>query len=379
MEPDWLNKIIASSPAFVVDETCIKRRLRSLVELRQASGCKVLYSIKALPLQSVLRLAATQLDGLSVSSLFEAKLARETIGDSGSIHLTTPGLRVDEFAEVAGLCSHISFNSLSQWRSMGNLVGGYSAGLRLNPKLSFADDRRYDPCRLNSKLGIAIDALDRVAWRGKIEGLHFHTVFGREDFAPLIQIIGSLRNKLTENGHELKWLNLGGGYLYSQVVDRQPFIELVRALKRDYGVNVYIEPGNDIVKQAGYLFSTVIDRFDSDGKTVAVLDTSINHLPEVFEYQRSPEIVLDHPGDVPVILAGSTCLAGDIFGEYGFSNIPAIGDRVVFKNQGAYSLIKANRFNGYNLPDIYRWNGSDLRRLKHYDYQDYRRQWSVEG
>lgn len=379
MEPGFLNNNIPSSPAFIIAEQSILSRLQSLAELRQASGCKVLYSIKALPLQSVLRIAAEELDGLSVSSLFEAKLARETIVDSGSIHLTTPGLRTDEFAEIASLCSHISFNSLSQWQTMSNLGGEYSAGLRLNPKISFTDDQRYDPCRLHSKVGIDINSLNRIDWRGRIEGLHFHSVFGRQDFAPLIEIVERLKPQLKVQGHGLKWLNFGGGYLYSQIADRQPFIGLVQSLREDYGVDVYIEPGNDIVNQAGYLCSTVIDCFDSDGKTVAVLDTSVNHLPEVFEYQKSPELVQTQPGDIPVILAGSTCLAGDLFGEYGFSRTPAIGDRIVFKNLGAYSLIKANRFNGYNLPDIYRWDGKDLALVKHYDYQDYRRQWRVEG
>lgn len=378
MEPSWLNHEISSSPAFVIDEPGIQRRLESLVELREASGCRVLYSIKALPLQSVLRLAAAELDGLSVSSLFEAKLARETIGDNGSIHLTTPGLRPAEFAKIGELCSHISFNSLTQWQSMSAIGGVFSAGLRLNPKMSFVDDRRYDPCRQHSKLGVDIDSLERGEWLEKIEGFHFHTVFSRKDFEPLLNIIERLKTRFDIKGSELKWLNMGGGYLYSQVSDRQPFIDLVKALKRDYGVTVYIEPGNDIVNQAGYLFSTVIDRFVSDGKTVVVLDTSINHIPEVFEYQKSPELVQCQPGDIPVILAGSTCLAGDIFGEYGFKRIPAIGERIVFKNQGAYSLIKANRFNGYNLPDIYRWNGDNLTCLKQYDYRDYHHQWRVE-
>ena len=374
-----LNERVPTTPAFVIDQIDVSRRLQKLAELREETGCKILYSMKALPLQSVLKLAADVCDGISVSSLFEAKLAREVIGDRGSVHLTTPGLRKDEFAELSTLCSHISFNSINQQTNMAGLGAAYSPGLRLNPKMSFVDDQRYDPCRSHSKLGVEIDFLAASDHVRHLEGLHFHTVFSSKDYAPLLKTIEIIREKLLGRADKLKWLNLGGGYLFSQIEYRQPFVELVQNLRRDYSIDVFIEPGNDVVKEAGYLLGSVIDLFDSNGKTVAVLDTSVNHSPEIFEYQYQPELLGLQSGETSVILAGSTCLAGDLFGEYPFQRAPEIGDRIIFKNCGAYSLIKANRFNGYNLPDVYAWDGENLLRLKHFDYKDYRRQWLVDG
>lgn len=379
MERQLFGEKIATTPAFVIDETDVRRRLQSLALLREESGCKVLYSMKALPLQSILELAIEVSDGISVSSLFEARLARECIADHGSVHLTTPGLRQEEFPELSELCSHVSFNSTSQWRTMAGLGEAFSPGLRLNPKVSFVYDQRYDPCRSHSKLGVDIDSLDTLDGIEQLEGVHFHTVFSSPDFTPMSRTVEIIRYRLLNKMRNLKWLNLGGGYLFSQIEQRGAFIELVQGLRWDYAIDVYIEPGNDVVKQAGYLVSTVIDRFDSGGKTVAILDTSVNHNPEVFEYQYQPELLRQSLGDVPIILAGSTCLAGDLFGEYGFASKPEVGDRIVFKHCGAYSLIKAHRFNGYNLPDIYNWDGKNFHRLKHYDYQDYRRQWLVNG
>nr|WP_305906773.1 hypothetical protein [Methylomarinum sp. Ch1-1]MDP4519479.1 hypothetical protein [Methylomarinum sp. Ch1-1] len=184
---------------------------------------------------------------------------------------------------------------------------------------------------------------------------------------------------LSKQASALKWLNLGGGYLFSQIEDKGAFVQLVKALKGDFALDVYIEPGKDIVGRAGYLCTRVIDRFDSDGKTVLIVDSTVNHHPEIFEYQRAAELLNPQQGEVPVILAGSSCLAGDLFGEYRFDKTPEIGERIVFKNLGAYSLIKANRFNGYNLPTIYNWDGKNLMQLKQDDYQDYRKQWRVGG
>jgi carboxynorspermidine decarboxylase len=171
---------------------------------------------------------------------------------------------------------------------------------------------------------------------------------------------------------------MGGGYLFGDIENHQPFIALVRQLRQEFGLEVYIEPGKAIVGQAGYLVSSVIDRFNSDGKIIAVLDSSVNHNPEVFEYQRQPAL-LEHQADggYPVTLVGSSCLAGDVFGDYRFQQPLHIGDRVVFSHVGAYSLIKANRFNGYPLPDVYVLNQQQLTPLQHDSYQAYRQQWHI--
>lgn len=366
---------IPTSPAFVLDEDQIIANLQPLQALREAAGCKILYSMKALPLAPLLELVKGRVDGISVSSLFEARLAKEVLGErGGSIHLTTPGLRPEEFAELGGICSHISFNSLPQYQRLHGLTGGYSKGLRINPKLSFAADSRYDPCRRHSKLGIDIELLQAGLPAG-VEGLHFHTVFAREDFAPLLQTVANLM-PLLRCHRNLKWLNLGGGYLYNSIAEQRPLIELIKQLKAEFALDVYLEPGKAVAGNAGYLLTTVLDRFVSDGKTVLVLDTSVNHHPEVFEYQIKPPLLEEvKEGGHVALLAGSTCLAGDLFGEYRFNRIPEVGERLVFSNVGAYSLIKANRFNGYNLPDIYRINQGCLFPYKRYDYEDYRRQW----
>ena len=368
---------LESTPAFVIDENRLIKNLTKLVELKTQSGCQVLYSMKALPLELVLKLAREYLDGLSVSSLFEAQLAKEILGDTGTIHITTPGLRDNEFKQISELCTHISFNSICQYQRLADFDTKKSNfGLRLNPKLSFAKDSRFDPCRPYSKLGIDIDSLEPIV--DKIEGLHFHTVFSTTDYLPLVETITLLKQKLGDKLSQLKWLNLGGGYLYSQIHNHQPFIDLVKQLKIEYDLEVYIEPGKTIVGNAGYLITTVIDCFTSDGKIIAVLDTSINHNPEVFEYQKKPELLeANDEGQYSCFLVGSSCLAGDIFGEYQFESMPKVGDRLVFSNVGAYSLIKANRFNGYNLPDIYKVDGrNDFKRIKQSNYQNYREQWT---
>lgn len=376
MNLNVLKDMIEKTPAYVFDENIIDNNLTQLVDLKNKSGCLVLYSIKALPLGQVLNKAKEYLDGLSVSSLFEARLAREVLGDKGNVQITTPGLRDDEVSELKELCTHISFNSINQYHRFDkNEVFKTSLGFRLNPKISFATDDRFNPCRQYSKLGISIDSLNSIP--DEIDGLHFHTVFSHHDFIPLEQTVAVLKKKFADELGRLKWLNLGGGYLYNQIVDQQPFIDLVKQLRAEFDIEVYIEPGKSVVNSAGYLVSTIIDSFSSDGKRVLVLDTSVNHNPEVFEYQKTLTLLEENKnGRFSYILAGSSCLAGDLFGEYHFEKLLQIGDRVVFSNVGAYSVTKANRFNGYNLPDIY-WidKANHYTLIKSSSYENYHQQW----
>lgn len=367
-----------TSPAFVINQSALHHVVTTLDYLREQSGCKVLYSIKALPLMAVLQWLKPHVDGFSVSSLFEAKIAREALDNHQSVHLATPGIRAEEITELTQLCSHISYNSISQQqRFKPHYKHDFSGGLRINPQLSFASDKRFDPCRLHSKLGISLNRINRQNF-ADISGLHIHTVFSQNDYAPLLQTVEKLRQQLGKYFYRLKWLNLGGGYLFNRIKDHQAFIELVLSLRNEYDLQVYIEPGKAIVGDAVDLVTTVLDCFDSDGKMIAVLDTSINHNPEVFEYQRQPDILQsDQQGKHSSILVGSSCLAGDVFGEYRFQQALNVGDKIQFTRLGAYTLVKANRFNGYNYPDIY-WNeAGKLRRLKHYHYHDYLAQWLV--
>lgn len=381
MDLQHLTDTLPTTPALVLDADTLRENLAVLQGLRERSGCKVLYSIKALPLSSVLAIARPYVDGFAVSSLFEAKLAAEFLPAQASLHLSTPGIRPDEWPELAALLTHVSFNSAPQYlRLAPNTPASCALGLRVNPHLSFLDDARFNPCRAHSKLGISLDELWQSSYLEQVQGLHVHTVFAATDFKPLIATVAKLRSYFGKDLAKLKWLNLGGGYLFKQIADHRPFIELVLQLRHDFGLEVFIEPGKAVVGDAGHLLATVLDCFVSDGKTVAILDTSVNHNPEVFEYQRQPSVYGHDPkAKYPVLLAGCTCLAGDVFGEYRFHQPLAIGTKIVFTQVGAYSLIKAHRFNGYNLPDIYVHQDARLQRVKHYAYADYRQQWSAQA
>jgi carboxynorspermidine decarboxylase len=357
-----MSSVIAAvdTPAFVIDERVVVAALEEARRVCRASGCKLLYTLKPLASPFLLELMRPYVDGFAASSPFEARLARSVIEDGGSIHLTTPGFRPADMAEIDELCDYVAFNSLGQYRRLaGTLERCTNVGLRINPQLSIVDDPRYNPCRAHSKLGVPINKLRRALKREPeladgLRGVQFHTNCDGEDYAPLLRTVEHIEARLPRLLPKLEWMNLGGGYLLDPPNGYQPLIDACERLRSRYGLETFIEPGAAIVRDAGVLVAEVIDLFRSGGRTVAVLDTTVNHNPEVFEYQFEPDVLGDDEnGEHEYLLAGSTCLAGDIFGFYGFAEPLHLGSRIVMTGVGAYTMVKAHMFNGVNLPTIY--------------------------
>ena len=366
-----------STPAFVYDEAVISAQLELLSDIRRSSGCRILYSVKAASFPALLQRISHFVDGFSVSSLFEGRLAQEILGRREGIHLVSPGLNQREVAAIANTCAYVSFNSLAQWQRFRSLATKMNCGLRINPELSFLSDDRYDPCRPASKLGVPISQLINMSGLAEllrgIKGLHVHNNCDSQDFRELEQTVNKLVPSLREMLPGLAWINLGGGYQFNQPAQIEILAAITGGLLH-HGLDVFFEPGRAIVENAGYLVASVVDMFTSGARTIAVLDTTVNHLPEVFEYQIKPGILRESPqGRYAYRLAGASCLSGDLFGDYIFDEPLEVNSRVVFKQVGAYMLVKANMFNGINLPEVYLLdqNGT-LELLKRYTYSHYR-------
>ena len=377
---DWSD---IDTPAFVYDTRVLRQLLTYADSLRQASGCKVLFSLKPFAYVDALTLMAPHLDGFAASSLFEARLASDVLLGHGSLHLTTPGMRPDGVSEIASLCDFVSFNSLSQYEMHGEAVSrAASCGLRVNPQMSFVDDERYDPCRPNSKLGVPLELLVEVLKRephrlSDIEGILVHSNCDSSDLTQAQVTVQYMQAKLGGLFERVQWVNLGGGYLLDETESLEPLCETIHFLRSNYGLEVFVEPGAALARAAGKIVSTVLDVFESGGKEVAVLDTTVNHMPEVFEYGFEPDVLgHDDDADHEYLLAGCTCLAGDMFGLYQFREPLKAGSKVVFNNAGAYTLPKAHMFNGVNLPTIYAVSESgDLVLKKRFTYAEYSARW----
>lgn len=352
-----LARVELDTPAFVYDEAVLAADARAARAVVAPAGARLLLAMKAFSFEHGLRVLAPFLDGLHASSPFEALLARRVMPE-GVVHTTAPGLRDVDLPVVAEQSDLVSFNSLAQWQRHRDAVAGQaSPGLRVNPGVSFVDDERYDPCARNSKLGVPLDDLATLVTRrpealAGVEGILVHANAESTELWQLQKVVERLVDRLHPLLAQLRWVNLGGGFLFQDASDPEALHAAVTHLRGAYGVEVLVEPGTALVQRAGSLVATVVDLVETGGRDIAVLDAAASHLPEVLEYRYAPDVA-NEDGRHAYLLAGASCLVSDHFGVHCFDAPLEVGSRVVLTGVGAYSMVKASWFNGIALPTVY--------------------------
>lgn len=366
------------TPCYVTDENLLLHNLKILDHVRKETGCKILLAQKAFSMYSVYPLLSKFLDGTTASGLFEAKLGREEF--IGEVHVFSPAYKQAEMEKLLKISDHIVFNSFRQWAKYRNLVKGcgrdISCGIRVNPEYSEIETEIYNPCAENSRLGITKDQFDESMLDG-IEGLHFHTMC-EQGAETLKRTLPYFEEKFGKYLYGMKWVNFGGGHhITRDDYNVDLLIECIKYISAKYNVQVYLEPGEAVALNAGFLVTEVLD-VGKNGMNLAVVDTSAAcHMPDVLEMPYRPLIIdSGQAGEKPYTyrLGGPTCLAGDIIGDYSFDKPLKEGDRLVFTDMAIYSMVKNNTFNGMPLPSIYLHTlDGELKLIKEFGYDDFKK------
>ncbi|ART64004.1 carboxynorspermidine decarboxylase [Kushneria marisflavi] len=366
------------SPAYVVDDALLRRNLERLGQVQKDSGAKILLALKGFALWDSFPLVRKYLVGTTASGQDEARLGAETFG--GEVHVYSPAFSEAEMAEVLRYADHLSFNSPNQWRRHRDTVSAaprrVSCGLRVNPEHSTGAVALYDPCAAGSRLGTRAGDLAPDDLKG-LEGLHFHTLCEQNSDA-LEETLAAFEQKFGQYLADLNWVNFGGGHhITRDDYDLERLVRVIRDFRaRHPHLEVYLEPGEAIALNTGYLVATVLDIVDNNGP-IAILDTSATaHMPDVQEMPYRPGIIGGaHPGEKAHTyrLGGMTCLAGDVIGDYAFDAPLNIGDRLVFTDMAHYTMVKTTTFNGIRLPSICRIDETsrEIRTVRTFGYIDY--------
>lgn len=361
------------TPCYLVDERLLKKNLEILKGVSDRTGCKILLAQKAFSMYHTYPLIRQYLAGTTASSLFEAKLGKSEMG--GETHIFAPAFLDREFDEITSLCDHIVFNSINQWQKYKNRTKGISCGLRVNPEYAEIETDLYNPCFEGSRLGATLDSIDE-AQLDSLDGIHFHAMC-EQNSDTLERILVVFEEKFGKYLHNMKWVNFGGGHhITRDDYDIDTLIKCITHIKETYNVQVYLEPGEAVALNAGYLVSEVLE-FVHNKIDIAILDTSAEcHMPDVIEMPYRPNIIgAGKAGEKPYTyrLSSNTCLAGDVISDYSFDNPLKIGDKLIFCDMAIYSMVKNNTFNGINLPSIaiYR-EDSGIEILKQFGYEDFK-------
>lgn len=372
----------APSPAYVVDLGRLRHNLEILGEVQRRSGAKILMAMKAFSMWSVFPLIRQTLQGVCASSPWEARLGYEEFG--GEVHSFAAAFKESDVTELLSISNHLVFNSFNQLERFRPLwekkQGRVSIGLRVNPEHSEGHTPLYDPCAPHSRLGIPLGEFAGKSLAG-VEGLHFHTLC-EQLFEPLARTAQAFEDKFGTYLTGMKWLNLGGGHhITRQGYDCDGLVELIRYFREKYHLEVYLEPGEAVAIGTGVLVSEVLDVVHN-GVDIAILDVSATcHMPDVLEMPYRPEIMGgSDPGEKPHTyrLAGPSCLAGDVVGDWSFDRPLQAGDRLVFMDMAHYTMVKTTMFNGIQHPHIctYEPETDTLTVVRSFGYGDFKQRLS---
>lgn len=364
------------TPCYVIDEQALIKNLEILKGVQDRTGCKILLAQKAFSAFCTYPLISKYLSGTTASGLYEARLGYECFGKE--THVFAPAFKDSEFQELAKICKHIVFNSFSQLEKFRPVweKNKLSVGIRLNPEFSTQEDHEiYDPCAYGSRLGVT-RANFRPDLLKNVDGFHFHTLC-EQNSDDLVKTFEAVEKSFGEYFYNAKWLNLGGGHhITRDDYDIKALEELIIYIKQKYDVEVYLEPGEAVALNAGYLVTEVMD-IVHNGLDILILDTSAAcHMPDVLEMPYRPPLTNSgKPNEKKHTyrLSSCTCLAGDVIGDYSFDEEIKIGDRLIFEDMAIYSMVKNNTFNGMPLPSIILMHDNDnCEIVKQFSYNDFK-------
>lgn len=372
------NKNILSlpTPCYVIDEKALIRNLEILQDVQNRTGCKILLAQKAFSAYKTYPLIGKYLAGTTASGIYEARLGYEEMGKE--VHAFAPAFSDRDFEQLTHYCDHIVFNSFSQWKHFKAEAlkhKNIEYGLRINPEYSEIETDIYNPCFKNSRMGITLENFEEDELEG-IDGLHFHTMC-EQNSDTLKRTLEHVEQKFGKYLHRMKWLNFGGGHhITRKDYDIETLVECIMHIKNTYNVEIYLEPGEAVALNAGYLTSTVLDII-SNGMDIAIIDASAAcHMPDVLEMPYRPFIIDSGKSGEKAYtyrLGAPTCLAGDIIGDYSFDAPLKAGDKLIFTDMAIYSMVKNNTFNGMPLPSValLKTDGT-TEILKSFGYEDFK-------
>ena len=372
-----------ATPSYIVDEGRLKSNLEILKSVIDRTGCRILLAQKCFSMYAVYPLIGEYISGCTASGLNEARLGFEEMGKEN--HVFSPAYRDAEFDEIMGCCDHIIFNSVAQLNKFRGrcTANGKSFGLRINPECSTQGEHAiYDPCAPGSRLGVTIEKLEEELRKNPgflegVDGFHFHTLC-EQDSDALETTLAALEEKFGDLLYGLKWLNMGGGHHITRAdYDIERLERCITHMRDKYDLEIYLEPGEAVALDAGYLETTVLDIVENNGIKILILDTSAAcHMPDVLEMPYRPPLMdSGEPGEKKYTyrLSSCTCLAGDVIGDYSFDKEIKTGDRLRFCDMAIYSMVKNNTFNGMPLPDIAVMDeNKDCKVIRRFKYEDFK-------
>lgn len=385
-----LQTVLQSSLLSGCDTAFLVHDLQAMTErwgrIRKAFPEKSLHAvaIKANPLVGVLRTLVEAGAGLEAASWEEVQLALSAGCPVSRIVFDSPAKTRDELEAALRLGIRINADNLEELQRLEELGPGSSPiGLRVNPQVGEGAIAMTSVSQRGSKFGVALETtdlpalLERYPW---LQGLHVHV--GSQG-CPLSQLVEGIRRvwEVAESLPQVRCFDLGGGLAVDYrsqggVPDLEEYaLALARACPTmmQGRLPLITEFGRWIQGPCGWVASRVEYVKPGEPDPIAVLHVGADlllrvayhpqdwfHRMEVFD----PQGGVKQGGSRNWSVVGPLCFGGDVLGRGVALPEMAVGDWMVIRDVGAYTLGMWSRHCSRCLPLVLGWDGSRLSTLK---------------
>ncbi len=367
------------TPLYVYSKATLLHHLRQLQQAFAAVEPLICYSVKTNGNLSLCRLMAEHGAGFDVTSGGELYRALKAGGKGDKIVFAGVGKTaaeqrwaLDNDVFLFNVESEEELHALAEVaRAAGKTAG---VALRVNPDLPPKTHIKTDTSVKGVKFGLDIDTVLDVA-RGvigdphvRIIGLHMHLgspILSPEPYRAGVAKGLILIQRLREQGHPIRVLNMGGGfgihYRKQEAPPAQAFAEVIVPAVQQSGCRLVLEPGRFIVGNAGILVSRVLYTKESGGKHFLIQDAAMNDLirPTLYDSfhriwpaepaEGFPAPPADYEADIAGTLkqdvVGPVCESGDFLAKD--RRLPPLraGDLLATFSAGAYGMAMSSNYN----------------------------------
>ena len=364
------------TPFYCYSETAIVGQFDAYVRAFAGQDVRVCYAMKANDNLAVLRALADRGAGVDVVSGGELKKALVAGIPADRIIFSGVGKTEDELAKALDTgIMQINVESFPEMAALNTIATARKRtaeiAIRINPNVDAKTHEKIATGRKQDKFGIdidqAVEAYRRAAELPGIEAVSIAVHIGsqlvsldpfRAAFSRVAEFVGELRDA----GHNIRRVDLGGGLGidYDGIPPPTPaaYAQVVRETVGGLGCRILLEPGRNLVGNAGVLVSRVIYTKEGADRDFVIVDAAMNDLirPSLYEAHHGIRPVSKPAGGgnlQSVDVVGPVCETGDTFTRA--RELPPIsaGDLIVFDSAGAYGAVMASTYNARpHVPEV---------------------------
>lgn len=364
------------TPLWIYSKAYLLHQLGQIQQAFAAVDPVLCYSVKAnsnLTILKTMAEAGSSFDVVSGGELYRVKAAG---ADTSKVVFAGVGKTDDEirFALESQILmfdveSEAELDAISAVAKSMNVVG--PVALRLNPDIDAKTHSKTTTGKKGNKFGMDIERFQELAAKVlhdphlKLTGIHMHLgspILTTDPYAAAAKKAIDVVRGLRANGHEIDWINLGGGFGISYRTDEalpaQAYADVIVPAVKEAGCRLALEPGRFICGNAGILVSKVVYTKQEGGKTFVIGDAAMNDLVRPAMYDSFHRIWPVKPavpmplnleteieGCSKVDIVGPVCESGDCFAKD--RQFPPVqrGDLIAIFSAGAYGTAMSSNYN----------------------------------